>query len=142
MLRSRLDRYFVLLVLLFIAAAIAITMRVPLDDFAHLAPFGSGPRYFFYPFILLSWIIIWLASVSPRPVQAVLAAALSLTVVLAGPRLSRRHDPLDWKHEVLACAQTDGDHELPIHYIGSATEMWHVKLTGAQCRRLLARSLF
>jgi hypothetical protein len=75
-------------------------------------------------------------------VQAVLAAAFALTLVLAGPRLSRRHDPLDWKHQVLACAQADGDHELPIHYIGSSKEMWHVKLTGAQCRLLLARSFF
>jgi hypothetical protein len=90
---------------------------------------------------LLSWILIWLAAVSPRPVQAVLAAGFALTLVLAGPRLSRRHDPLDWKHEVLACAQANR-YELPIHYIGSRDEMWHVKLTGAQCRLLLARSFF
>jgi uncharacterized membrane protein len=140
-LRTRLDRYFVLLVLMFIAVAIAMTMRVFPDDLPYIDPFGSGPRYFFYPFILLSWILIWLAAVAPRPVQAVLAVAFALTLVLAGPRLSRRHDPLDWKQQVLACAQADR-YEVPIHYIGSAKEMWHVKLTGAQCRLLLARSFF
>jgi hypothetical protein len=140
-LRSRLDRYFILLVAMFVATAIAMTMRVLPGDLPGLDPFGSGPRYFFYPFILLSWILIWLASVSPRPVQVALAAAFALTLVLAGPRLSRRHDPLDWKQQVLACAQAD-NYELPIHYIGTAKEMWHVKLTGAQCRLLLARSFF
>lgn len=139
--RRRLDRYFVLLVLSFLAVALLVAFRMPADDLRGLAPFGSGPRYFFYPFILLSWILIWLAAVSPRPVQAVLAAGFALTLVLAGPRLSRRHDPLDWKHEVLACAQADR-YELPIHYLGSKDEMWHVKLTGAQCRLLLARSFF
>jgi len=140
-LRSRLDRYFVLLVLALIAVAVAMTMRVFPDELPYIEPFGAGARYFFYPFILLSWILIWLASVAPRPVQAVLAAAFALTLVLAGPRLSSRHDPLNWKQQVLACAQADR-YELPIHYFGSAKEMWQAKLTGAQCRLLLARSLF
>jgi hypothetical protein len=139
--RSRLDRYFALMVLVFVGFAIMITMRLQPGELDVLAPLGAGPRYFFYPFVLLSWILIWLASVSPRPVQAFLAASFVATLVAAGPALSRRHDTLDWKREVLACAQAD-QYELPIHFAGSSSEMWHLKLSGAQCRALLARSLF
>ena len=139
--RGRLDRYFALLVLLFMAIAITMTIRLRPGELALLDPFNTAPRYFFYPFILLSWIVIWLASVSPRPVQTVLAAACALTLALAGARLSRRHDSVDWKAHVLACARSD-NYEIPIHYMGSAGDMWRVKLTGAQCRSLLERSLF
>jgi hypothetical protein len=139
--RRRLDRYFGLLVLLFLTISFTITMRLGPGELAHIGPFANGARYFFYPFILLGWILIWLASISPRIVQGGLAAGCALSLVLAGARLSWRHDGVDWKYHVLTCARTE-NYELPIHYLGSASDMWHAKFTGAQCRSLLARSLF
>jgi hypothetical protein len=138
---QRLDIYFLLLVATFIGVAVAITVRTAPGALLGTDPFTAGPRYFFYPFVLLSWIAIWLASLSPRPVQAAVAAAFIGSLVLAGPRLSRYHDAFDWRVHIEACSQAN-EYELPIHYIGSASEMWHVKLTGEQCRSLLARSLF
>ena len=139
--RKHLDRYFVLITLTFLAIAITISARLPSGALANIDPFTGPPRYFFYPFILLSWIVIWLASVSPRPAQAVIATGFAVSLALAGSRLSRRHDAVHWRTHMLACASSDS-YDLPIHYIGRAAEMWHVKLTGAQCRDLLSRSLF
>jgi hypothetical protein len=138
LLRARLDRYFLLLVVMFAVVATTISLRTPLN---FIDRFSGPPRYFFYPFALFAWIIVWLGAVAPRPLQAVLAAAVAVSLIVAGPRLSRRHDTVDWRAHIRACAGAES-YELPIHYIGSASEMWHVKLTGIDCRALLTRSLF
>jgi hypothetical protein len=137
-LRARLDRYFLLLALMFGAVALTVSLRAPL---IYLDPFTTGPRYFLYPFVLLAWLLVWLGAVAPRPLQLALGAAVAASLLICGPRLSRRHDAVDWRAHLLACAGSES-YELPIHYIGRAAEMWHVKLTGAECRILLARSLF
>jgi len=136
----KLNAPFYLLVAMFVIVSTSIAFRVH-DGFEMLDPFRGGPRYFFYPFILLSWIMIWLAVVSPLPLRVVFAGAFACAIMLAGTGLSRRHDAVDWKQQILACANSE-KYELPIQYIGKVSDMWHLTLTGAQCRDLIARSWF
>jgi hypothetical protein len=58
---DRLDRHFMLLVLVWAAICAMMIVRAPIGK---IHPFLSGPRYFFYPFILMSWAGLWIAAVS------------------------------------------------------------------------------
>jgi hypothetical protein len=139
--RSRLDRYFGLLVVAFLLTCVSVSLRVPIAAFAVLDQFDIGPRYFFYPFILFSWILVWLASLSTPFVRLGFAAAYLAALIVAGSHLSRRHDAVDWREHILACAQSD-KYELPFHYTGHADTMWTATFTGEECRRLLRLSIF
>jgi hypothetical protein len=140
--RSRLDRYFLLLSAIYGVICVSVSARMPIGSLAGIDPFLVGPRYFFYPFILISWIMIWLAAVSPQSVRAGVAAAFVCSLVFSWHGLTRHHDSFDWRANILACATQSGDYEIPIHYIGEAKEMWHAKFAGDECRILLQRSLF
>ena len=145
--RSRLDRYFVLLCLSFVLLSAMIATRNSAYPFGFFQSISYAPRYYFYPFIVLAWIMIFMASVSPRMVQLAAAGVFAAALVVAevvpvnGIGLSRRQDPIDWRAHILACAEA-GEYALPIHYIGRADKVWEVRLTGAQCRALLDGSLF
>lgn len=139
--RARLDRYFLLLVLTFLLISVSVSLRMPISSFNGIDQFDAGPRYFFYPFILLSWIMVWIAAVSQPAVRYGIAAAFVVALLMAGTALSRRHDAFNWHDEILACARSD-TYEVPLHYIGHANQMWHVTLTGPQCQALIDKSLF
>jgi len=145
--RSRLDFHFVLLCLAFVLLSAMVATRNSAYPFGFFQSLSYAPRYYFYPFIVLAWIMIFMASVSPRVVQIGAAAAFAAALVVAetvpvnGIGLSRRQDPIDWRAHVLACAEAD-EYAVPIHYIGRADKVWEVRLTGAQCRALLERSVF
>jgi hypothetical protein len=140
-LRKRLNRYFVLLVLACGAISVIIPVRLPAGQFQHLDPFLVGPRYFFYPFICLSWILIWLARESSSTTRAAIGVAWLVAVLTALPGMSRRHDPIDWKRHVLTCAGSDR-YEIPIHYDGQLKHAWHASFMGAQCRKMIENSLW
>jgi hypothetical protein len=140
--RDKLDRWFVLLVLIFGSLSASVALRMPLDALHGIHPFTVGPRYFFYPFILLSWIMVWIASLSAKLIRLAIGAAMCGAVVFALPGMSRRHDPVNWREQILACAQASGSYTIPIHYIGHRREMWRAELTGDDCRKLIRQSLF
>jgi hypothetical protein len=139
--RARLDWYFVLLGLFFVAICASVALRMPLESFRAIDPFVVGPRYFFYPFIVSGWMMLWLASVSRTPIRIAIVVALAASVLLPVRMLSRRHDAVDWRQHIRSCAQSV-TYDVPIHYIGRAGDMWHAALTGAQCRKLIDDSLF
>src|SRR5262249_54446299 len=123
-----LDRYFALLSLLWVGVCFITIVRVPLQG---MDSFTMGPRYFFYPFIILSWLLIWIAVVSEWHVRVAVALIFIFSIMHAGTKLSRRHDAIDWRDQVFACAASQA-YDLPIHYDGSST-VWHLKLTGQEC---------
>lgn len=83
-------------------ASIAISIaRVPVEV---MHPVLAGPRYFFYPFIFLGWLLIELAAASNF---GWIRAALLLPLIGAthqfvayGPR---GHHPIDWQQQMNAC---------------------------------------
>jgi hypothetical protein len=105
-------------------------------------PLDAGARYFFYPFILLAWIMISIASQSALPVRVGIGAAMACALVLALHGMSRRHDAINWRDHILACAQSPGSYAIPVHRDGRVSAMWSTELTGADCRALMRQSLF
>ena len=121
----------------FVLAVLAATVRGPLSAIQPI----SGSRYFFYPFTFLSWIFLQMAAKGDRIQRLTIMVILLLTLrqtALIGQHLN---DKLDWKSEIMSCANSDS-YELPILYDGSRKKAWHFKITGAQCRELISNSLF
>ncbi len=108
-------------------------------DFIH--PTIAGPRYFFFPYIFLSWILIQLANSG----RTILRIAVSLVFVLSLRQTisygQRFHDKIDWKSEVLACAGSEL-YDLPVHYDGNRERVLHLQLSGAVCRDLIKQSIY
>jgi len=135
--RARLTLHFILLLLAWGAICATTALRNPIHD---INPLNGGPRYFFYPFILFSWILIWLSALSPAHVRVLVLAGCLLGVAWVYKRMTRSHDAMDWRGHIAACAQSER-YDLPIHKEGRANDPWYVKLTGQQCRDLIAWSL-
>jgi hypothetical protein len=136
--RARLNAYFWLLVLADIGICALTILRIPVGV---IHPFLAGPRYFFYPFILLSWIMIWLASVSNLGTRLGFALAFLIALIMCAPHFARWHEPIDWQAAVAACAGST-QYDLPAHFDGQSSTTWHASLTGQECQKLLRESLF
>src|SRR4029077_9154693 len=77
--RRKLDFYFFLLTTLLVASIAANLIRAPIAD---INPFGSGPRYFFLPYIFISFMLLWLWSLI-NPMASLLKAAPLMLIVVA-----------------------------------------------------------
>jgi hypothetical protein len=137
--RNYLDRYFVILVAMFAIACAMSLARLPITG---IHPFLGGPRYFFYPFVLLTWIGIWIAAKSSERVRAGFAVVYVATILFAAPSMSWRHDPIDWRAHLVACAAT-GAEELPIlSWSGHPREISWIKFSRKECKNFIDQSLF
>jgi len=121
----------------FVWAILAITIRIPATAIQPIA----GARYFFFPFIFLSWIFLQLAAKGGKTQRLIISVIFLLTLRQTALIGQRFHEKLDWRSEVMNCAQSDS-YELPIHWDGNLKNAWHVKLSGSQCRQLISDSLF
>ena len=110
-------------------------------DPAILHPQLAGPRYFFFPFLLLGWILI-------QCYQSTGSIGVRVGVILFGALAfggavrvwSRTHDDLNWVAHVRSCVVFQ-NYTTPIQYDGHRESAWALKLTGQQCRQLLDREL-
>jgi len=121
-------------------ASIAISVaRVPVEV---MHPLLAGPRYFFYPFIFLGWLLIELAAASNF---GWIRAALLLPLIGAthqfvayGPR---GHHSIDWQQQMNACLAAPGAFTLKVHFAGNARETWTAIVPPGGCRKLYGRTL-
>ena len=109
-------------------------------------PQDAGPRYYFLPFVLLSWLLVnlWRESLLPSPVSV--AAVVLLAVSLLGIMTTFSRSPastsgrLDWEQEIVDCsASTARMVKIPVYYDGSAESLWSMNMTPVECRVVLGR---
>ncbi|WP_148294039.1 hypothetical protein [Azospirillum sp. B4] len=129
----------VILIGLLGATIVASISRVPV---ATMHPLLAGPRYFFFPYIFLAWLLMQAAMDGQTWQRVVCTGLLVLGVYQFTERGQRRHMNFSWPQEMAACRADDEMHKVPIHYDGSKNLAWHVDLSGADCRKLKDRSLF
>ncbi|MCR1782664.1 hypothetical protein KVF89_08985 [Nocardioides carbamazepini] len=111
------------------------------------APMASEPllaagRYYFHPYTLFAWLLVYLWSqsrVEPLRRTAIVLVALSLITLGTGfsrPEL-QRSQTLDWRAELESCAASPAENvDLRIMYDGSPT-VWALQVTPEECRRML-----
>lgn len=120
----------------------AVIMSVSRVDIRVIHQALAGPRYFFFPFLLLSWWLIQiLFAADNRWLRGCGGLLLALAAINVFPVLSRKHDPLHWRTHVLSCQQFE-HYILPVHSEGRAEHAWQLPMTGQQCSRLIAEDIF
>jgi len=132
------------LVVALVAACLLLSIvasagRVPVDP---LDPFKAGPRYFFYPYIFISWLLIQLMIEARGVARMVLIALLLAPIPHTLQNGQRTHERLDWRDEVRHCANGSSTDGIPIHVAGYLNFVWHSPLTADECTQLVRRSLF
>jgi hypothetical protein len=100
----------------------------------------AGPRYFFLPFVALSWTLVSLLRQSRVQFVTVVSCILVCVSLLnLGTMFSRspttREARLSWKYELERCAESMlATVQVPVYFDGSLI-FWHLELAPAQCRQ-------
>jgi hypothetical protein len=128
-----------LLVLSFLASIFAVVVRIPVEG---IHPYLAGPRYYFYPYVLLAWALVWITA---TPGWAILrGAALTTTllaVLLSVNKFARRDDQMSWGTHARECLAATS-FEFPVAFDGVRKNAWQVPIEGALCRALAQGALF
>jgi len=137
--RNRSSRVLWGLVYLWVVSVLMSSARV---DVCYLDQALRGPRYFLFPFIILSWLLLQFAiSDKSQWIRWLGAGLLVLGGVNALPVLGRHQDDLDWRGHVYSAIQFS-EYALPIHYDGNAALSWSLPMSGSVCADLLGRDPF
>lgn len=134
------NRNWVMSALLYLLIA-SIFMLIYRVDIRILHPIDAGPRYFFFPYILLSWLLIQFLFSENFFIKVLAGFFWLISCVNAIPHLERRHDSLSWREHVYQCAQTQ-TYTFPIHFAGNKNNTWSFTLRREQCAKLIARDPF
>jgi hypothetical protein len=132
------DRNIYIFVLAISCTILLSIYRVPID-LVH--PIHAGPRYFFYPYILISWLVIYISR------KSFISQKISFIVILVvlfntafGGGFSRSHNYQSWRGNITNCIAFDS-YSFPVHTHGGG-DMWHLPLNKEQCTQLVNNSLF
>jgi hypothetical protein len=119
----------------------AILMSISRVDISSIHQIQGGPRYFFFPFVLLSWWLLQIA-ITGRFQWMKLTARIILVVTVANvwPVMNRKHDELNWSGHVYSC-QFYQNYILPVHFDGKSSP-WELAISGEQCKKLLSKDPF
>lgn len=121
---------------------ISIIMSVIRTHINDLDQSVGGPRYFFFPYIFISWYLLQLVYQDrAKWFRLIGIGFLGLSLINMIPVLGRNHDSLYWKSHVYSCAQFD-KYELPAHFAGSAGDIWPFPIDGALCATWLQKDPF
>lgn len=130
------DRWVSVGLLYFLAGTIALSLaRV---DMEIIDPVTAGPRYFFYPYIVLAWLLIQSITHSKSPI---LGRAVFATILLAAlgnafiSGWSRTHDDIQWERHVASCTHFES-YSMPIQTTGERNNTWVKEYPREACERL------
>ena len=128
---------YVLLYLLLATIGTSI-YRVDVSILNHI---DSGARYFFLPFILLSWLLIQITlDSSTKWIRFIAIGFLAASVINMIPLMTRTHARMHWTDQIFRCLTVESTrYDFPILHDGSETALFYIPFTGDQCRALLEK---
>jgi hypothetical protein len=134
------DPYFLMLLASLCASILASISRVPV---AAIHPFLAGPRYFFFAYIFLAWLLLYTLPETGAIWRCLVAVVFVGALTQFALHGQRHHDTIAWRTELRKCSGS-GDEVYPllIHFDGNIANAWHVPLTGRQCDDLKRRGIF
>ena len=121
----------------------AILMSIARVNIHIIGPMGGGPRYFFYPYLLLGWLTLQFVFIDEnRYFRLAGLLVLILSVANALPCLPRgRIDRLPWRNHLLSC-QHFPNYTIPIHFAGKAHFTWNIGMSGENCQQIRQNDFF
>ncbi|QLH42757.1 MAG: hypothetical protein HWD59_08590 [Coxiellaceae bacterium] len=135
-------QFYALLLQLALLGYIALTaiaascMRI---DISIIGQFEPAPRYFFYPYIALSFFLCWLGYHSNQLGKIVILALLTMAFANNIGKYSRPHDVMDWRSQVKACLEGQDGYHFKIFFDGHKDRTWDMYMTTAQCKQLMGK---
>jgi len=138
-LQNRHDYYFLILIYL-LTASIALS-AVRMDPGILTPIFGGGARYFFLPYILLSWTLIYMMAKNKWYETAILPV-LVLALITALQGFCRTHDDLQWRKHIDLCQRSEGKYAIPIENDGKSQYAWHLVLDAKTCKKYIENDMF
>ncbi len=122
--------------------AVSIALSVARVDPAIIHPIYAGPRYFFFSYVITSWVLIQLFIDSTDAALVRTAAGVVLTAAHINAVIvwSRYHEDLMWKHHINSCRNFI-EYAIPVHYDGRAALAWAFVVSGTACTDLLANDV-
>ena len=136
--RKELGFPFFLIVCLYAVVIFSTVKRVPIEL---IDPHTAGPRYFFYPFVLFSWALIWLYSVSKdsRAARYIFWFLCSCALLNSTTKFYRLSESPNWLTEIAYCINSSVYH-FPINLDGQMHNLWRLQLSKDQCAYLIDQS--
>jgi hypothetical protein len=136
--QKALEPLLLLMGLVFFTAMSAVPAPLATD------PRTFGPRYYFLPFVLLSWVLVYLwrqgSLRSSIPILAVILlafSALGLSTSFSRSAASTT-GRLDWRQELVSCASSSALLvKVPVYSDGSAKGLWWMSMRPTECRARL-----
>ena len=119
---------------------VSIVLSVLRVDPAFIHQKAAGPRYFFYPFLIIFWVVIQIAY-ARQGYRYLAAIFLVAAAANALPVWSRSHDDLHWKDHVRSSCFFPA-YTFPIQYNGERALAWKMTLTEGQFRPYMQKDLF
>ena len=104
-------------------------------------PFLAGPRYFFYPYIFLGWLLIELIPVAHKWMTPILLVFLLTGLGQFARYAPRGHHAVDWREQLQHCSEAKDTYKFPVHFAGNRNDAWAAYLSPADCRNLMENSL-
>ena len=119
-------------IILLIFGSIILSIIRQHPDF--IDPITAGPRYFFYPFIMISYYLIHLYSLNnSNRILVIIFLLFSILNLSTNNAFKRTHDDLEWKKHLISCMYYD-DYNIPIHNSGNKSYTSYLYLNKYQCK--------
>lgn len=128
----------------------SLALSVIRVDPSMLHPVLVGPRYFFLPFVVIFWILVYALFLTPNYwLRNIFILVICFVIINSIPVISRIHDDIPWEKHIYSCLKfkqyaipvhTDG--KIPVKTYGKSLNDWMVSVSGKQCKLLLDRDIF
>ena len=110
-------------------------------DPIRIHPQFAGPRYFFFTYIILYWLLIQLSTNTKTKLIKIFPNILILAAIInAFPVWNRKHSDLNWIYHAKKCANYE-NYVIPIQINGKSNPTWSLKLPKETCTKLLKKDL-
>jgi hypothetical protein len=135
------DPYFYLLMGLLIGTGLSAVLR----KYINIDPISPGSRYYFYPYIMLTWSLLYVVGGKQLWLRFLAIPVLLLSVAISFYYPYRVHDKLSYKKYLIACSNPkNGLNIIPEHISGEKYKIypWWFSLESSECKKLLEEDNF
>jgi len=132
------------------------------DVFYVTHPYVAGPRYYFYPYILINIFLIHNFQFRHFKIQVkkilfdrftlkaakiglknfIIIVFVTISVSHSAGKLTRAHEYISWQNAVKECISANGEYEFPVFYDGKVYTNTGIKIASDDCRRLIEEQFF
>lgn len=138
--QNKKDIYFYIIIAFLVGAGLSAILR----KYLAIDPLSPGSRYYFYPYILLSWTLLYISG-KQNWYRFFTIPVLLMSLILSFYYPTRTHDKLSYKKYLIACSNPKNDiNIIPEHLDGEKSRLypWRFYLSSKTCQKLLKNDTF